>query len=117
VRGHEVDRFGRRFLRGHDEIALVLAIGIVGYDHHSSARDVAHDVVHGIELERFRLFRNHRVKVAAALWDVNALPAVDFAGSPGRTSRYARDKSPGRLDDIVARAEELHCASAQKGKW
>ena len=34
MRGHEIDRFRCRLLRRHHQIAFVLAIGIVGHDHH-----------------------------------------------------------------------------------
>ena len=115
MHGHEVDCFGRRFLRGHDQIALVLAVGIVGYDNDLARRDVVHDVLDRVEFKVYRGFRDHRVKVAVALWDVNALPTRDFAGGAGHIALRG-DKSPDRLDAIVARSEELHCASAQKGK-
>ena len=41
VRRHKIDRLGRDFFRGHDQIAFVLAIRIVGHDHHAPFRDVA----------------------------------------------------------------------------
>ncbi len=40
VRGHEVDRLLRRELGGDDEVALVLAIGIVDDDDHPAGADV-----------------------------------------------------------------------------
>src|SRR6266404_4174939 len=57
--GHEVDRFGRHFLRRDDEIALVLAIRIVSHDHNASLGDVAHYIVNGVELKRFPCPANH----------------------------------------------------------
>ena len=39
--GHEVDRLGRGFLGGHDQVALVFAIGVIDDDDHLAARDVA----------------------------------------------------------------------------
>ena len=46
--------FGRRLLRGHDEIAFVLAIGVVGHDHDLPGGDVAQDIVNRVELKGFR---------------------------------------------------------------
>ena len=39
--GHEVDRLGRRLLGGHNQVALVFAIGVIDDDNHFAARDVA----------------------------------------------------------------------------
>ena len=39
---HEVDGLGRRLLRGHDEVALVFAVGVVHHDHHPATPDVIH---------------------------------------------------------------------------
>jgi hypothetical protein len=41
MRRHEIDRFRRHFLGRHDQIAFVLAIGIIGHDHHAPFGDVA----------------------------------------------------------------------------
>ncbi len=54
VHGHEIDRLRRGFLRRHDEVALVLAIRIVGHDHEPALRDVLQDIVDGIELKSGR---------------------------------------------------------------
>ena len=40
VRGHEVDRLGRRELGGDDEVALVLAVGVVDDDDELAVADV-----------------------------------------------------------------------------
>ena len=54
VRGHEIDRLRRDFFRRHDQIAFVLAIGIVGHDHHAPFGDIAHHIVNRIELKCLR---------------------------------------------------------------
>jgi hypothetical protein len=41
VRRHKIDRFRRHFFCRHDQIAFVLAIRIVGHDHHAPFSDVA----------------------------------------------------------------------------
>ena len=38
--GHEVDRLGRHVLRGHHQVALVLAVGRVDDDHHAARANV-----------------------------------------------------------------------------
>ena len=60
VRRHEIDRFRRHFFRCHDQIAFVLAIGIVGHDHHAPFGDVAHHIVNRIELKCLCGLCNHR---------------------------------------------------------
>jgi hypothetical protein len=59
VHGHEVNRFRRRLLRGHDKVAFVLAIGVIGHDHNLARGDVAHDIVDRVEFKVYRGFRNH----------------------------------------------------------
>ena len=61
MHGHEVDRFRRGFLRRHHEIALVLAIFVVGHDHDLACRDVAHDIVDRVEFKRWRCLSQHRL--------------------------------------------------------
>ena len=39
VADHERDRLGRHLLRRHDEVALVLTVGVVDHDHQLTARD------------------------------------------------------------------------------
>ncbi len=34
--GHEIDRFGRGPLRGDEQIAFVLAVGVVDQNHHAA---------------------------------------------------------------------------------
>ena len=48
---HEIDRFGRHLLRRHDQIAFVLAVGVVGHDDHAPFGDVAQHIVNCIELK------------------------------------------------------------------
>ena len=66
VHRHEIDRLRRRLLRGHDQIAFIFAIGIVGHDHDFSARDVVQDVVNRVELKGFRCLDDHAVTIAVA---------------------------------------------------
>ena len=66
VHRHEIDRFRRRLLRGHDEIALIFAVGVVGHDDHFSCRDVVQDVVNRVELKGFRCLDDHAVTIAVA---------------------------------------------------
>ena len=48
---HEINRFRRHFLGTHDEIAFVLAIGIVGDNDHAPFRNVAQNIVNRVELK------------------------------------------------------------------
>ena len=50
--GHEVDRLGRGLLGGHDQVALVFAIGVVDDDDHFAARDVAQHRLDGVKFAR-----------------------------------------------------------------
>ena len=59
VRRHEIDRFRRHFLRRHHQVALVLAIGVVGHDHNAPLGDVAHHIVNRVELKCLGRFRDH----------------------------------------------------------
>jgi hypothetical protein len=47
--GHEVDRLGRGELRGHHEVALVLAVFAVAHDHGAPGADVGDRVIDGVE--------------------------------------------------------------------
>ena len=49
VLGHEIDRRRRHELRRHDQVALVLAVGIVHHDHHLALPQVGDDGFDGIE--------------------------------------------------------------------
>ena len=49
VFGHEIDGGGRGELRGHEEVAFVLAVGIVHDDHHFAALDVGNDGFDAVE--------------------------------------------------------------------
>ena len=49
VFGHEIDRLGRHFARGHDQIALVLALGIIGHNDHLAGAHVLQDGLDGIK--------------------------------------------------------------------
>ena len=62
VRGHEIHRFCGNFLRGHDQVALVLTVGIICHNHHFARRDVGDNVVHRVEFECFGgcYLRNHK---------------------------------------------------------
>ncbi len=53
VCGHEIDRFRRHFFRRHDQVAFVLAIRIIGHDHHAPFGDIAKNIVNRVELKRF----------------------------------------------------------------
>ena len=55
MRGHEVDRLGRRELGGDDEIALVLAIGIVDDDHELALPHVVESLLDRRERRRLWL--------------------------------------------------------------
>jgi hypothetical protein len=50
VLGHEVDRGGRDVLRRHDQVALILAIGIVHHDDHFPFADIRNDRLNAVEL-------------------------------------------------------------------
>ena len=41
--GHEVDRVGRRHLRGDDEVALILAVVVVDQDEHAAVARLVDD--------------------------------------------------------------------------
>ena len=43
---HEGDRFGRDMLDGEDEVALVLAVLVVGEDDHAARAQFGEDLVH-----------------------------------------------------------------------
>ena len=49
VFGHEVYRLGRDFRSGHDQIALVFALGVVGHDDHAAGLDIFDHRLDGIE--------------------------------------------------------------------
>ena len=66
VHGHEIDRLWRRLLRGHDQIALVFAVGVVGHNDDFARRDVAQHVVNRVELKGFRRLDDHAVTIAVA---------------------------------------------------
>jgi hypothetical protein len=59
VRRHEIDRLWRDFLGRDDQIAFVLAIGIVRHDHDLSLGDVAYHIVNRIEIECLLRLRDH----------------------------------------------------------
>ena len=65
VHGHEVDRLRRRLFRGHDEIAFVFAIGVVGHDDNAAGSDIAQDIVDGIELKDFARLGNHSDNISS----------------------------------------------------
>src|SRR5207244_1489563 len=57
---HDVGRSGGGLFCCHHQVPLMLAIGIVRYDHDFPGRDVGDDVVNRIELKRIRFrFGNH----------------------------------------------------------
>ena len=45
VLGHEVDRVGRRHLRGDDEVALILAVLVVDQDEHAAVARLVDDLL------------------------------------------------------------------------
>ena len=45
VLGHEVDRVGRRHLRGDDEVALILAVLVVDEDEHPAVARLVDDLL------------------------------------------------------------------------
>ena len=47
--GHEINRLRCRGFGGHDQIALVLAVGIVHHDHHLALPQVLNDALDGIK--------------------------------------------------------------------
>ena len=51
MRRHEIHRLRRHLLRRHHQIALVLAVRIIGHDHDASLGDVAHHIVNRVELK------------------------------------------------------------------
>ena len=55
VRGHEVDRLGRRELRCDDEVALVLAVGVVHDDDELALTNVVERLLDGRERRQVRL--------------------------------------------------------------
>ena len=48
VADHEGERFGRGQLGRHDEVAFVLAVGVVGDQHHPARRQLGEGVGHGV---------------------------------------------------------------------
>ena len=46
----EIHGGGRDVLRGHDEVALVLAVGVVHDDDHFTLAEVGNDGLKGVEL-------------------------------------------------------------------
>src|SRR6266849_1783131 len=52
---HEVDRFGRHVLRGQDQVAFVLPVGVVDQDHHPPLPDLPQRVLHPLDLGHVRL--------------------------------------------------------------
>ena len=86
---HEVDRLGRRELRGDHEVALVLAVGVVDDDDEAALADVLDRVLDGGE----RCRHCHAPKASAVLAaragarrTSRARPASRFTGSPGASS-------------------------------
>src|SRR3954464_8444504 len=57
MRGHEVDVVGADELRGHDEVALVLAVLVVHDDDHASRGDLLQRLLDGGEIRRLRAQR------------------------------------------------------------
>ena len=57
----------RRLLRRHDEVAFVLAVGVIGHDDDLSRRDVAQDVVNRIEFKVYRRFSDHPIPLLPVL--------------------------------------------------
>ena len=69
VLGHEIDRLGRDLGCGHDQIALVLALGVVGHDNHFTRADIAQDGFDGI---KGRFAHGQPVKHPSPLWAMAA---------------------------------------------
>ena len=66
MHGHEIDRLRRRLFRGHDEIAFVFAVGVVGHDDDLPGGDVVQDIVNRVELKGFRRLNDHADTIAVA---------------------------------------------------
>ena len=69
VLGHEIDRLGCDLGRGHDQIPLVLALGIVGHDDHFAGANIAQDGFDGI---KGRFAHGLPVKHPSPLWAMAA---------------------------------------------
>ena len=119
VPNDERDRLGRHLLRRHDQIALVLPVGIVDDDHHPSGADVFDRLRDGRERRRLRagllLFAHrHRPSIPSAIALVITL-AIAVAISPAMsrstyfaitsTSRFTR--SPGTTVPNVVTSERV----------
>ena len=59
MRCHEIHRFWGNFFRGHDKVAFVFAVGVIGHDHHIALGDFTQDILNRIKLERFSRLNNH----------------------------------------------------------
>ena len=81
VHGHEVYRLRRRLLRRHDEVAFILAIGVVGHDHNPAGGDIAQDIVDGIELHDFGSLGNHCVNITSRVLFGNSVAAPPGASA------------------------------------
>ena len=92
---HEVDRFRRRLFCRHHQVAFVLAIGVVGHDDELPRRDVAHDIVDGIEFQSDRRLRNHKGNTITA----------PFLFSNGNSLRAGRDNRFRPVEIVVAPLE------------
>jgi len=76
VLGHEIDRLGRHFARGHDQIALVLALGIVGHNDHLAG---AHVLQHGLDGIKGGFAHGRSVKHPRTRWAMSAkAEGIDF---------------------------------------
>ena len=58
--GHEIDRFRRDLLGRDDQVALVLAIGVIRHDDHAALGDIADHIVNRVELKRLFRLDDHR---------------------------------------------------------
>ena len=69
VGGHEVDGFGGDFFGGHDEVAFVLTVFVVGDDDHAPGAEFGEDVFDGVKLWSF----GHWVELVLPVLPVTAV--------------------------------------------
>ena len=89
VRGHEVDRLGRRELRGDHEVALVLAVGVVDDDDEAALADLLDRLLDrwrtGVVTAMRRQASARRTASRRSTYFAST-SASRFTGSPGSSS-------------------------------
>ncbi len=81
----------RRLFRGHDQVAFVLAVGIVRHNDDAALGDVAHDIVNSVELKCLLRLGDHRI---------NTITSTD-AVSNSYIDAYALNPSVPKQDGVV----------------